>query len=70
MRQPGIADAEANVIAETPAGVVMGLTWRVTERREQMELFQVLRLRSGKIVDMQDHRSRGAALRSVGVPGR
>ena len=55
----------AQVIAETAGGVVVELRWREPERSTDVELYQVLRLRDGKIVDMQDFERRQAALRAA-----
>jgi hypothetical protein len=53
------------VIAATNAGVVVGLQWRDSDGRETTELFQVVRLREGKIVDMEDYRDRHKALNAL-----
>jgi len=31
-------------------------------------MFQVLRFRSGRVVDMQDYLNRGAAMKAIGAP--
>ncbi len=59
-------DPRAQVVAQTDAGLVVGLQWRRPDR--SAELFQVLRLRGGKIVDMQDCRDRLEALKAIGAP--
>ena len=53
------------MIAATNAGVVVGLQWRDSDGRETTELFQVVRLREGKIVDMEDYRDRHKALNAL-----
>ena len=53
------------MIAATNAGVVVGLQWRDSDGRETTELFQVVRLREGKIVDMDDYRDRHKALSAL-----
>ncbi len=60
-------DPRAQVVAQTDAGLVVGLQWRRPERRDAAELFQVLRLRDGKIVDMQDCSDRLEALKAIGA---
>ncbi len=45
----------------------MGLQWRRPDGRDTAELFQVLRVRDGKIVDMQDCRDRLEALKAIGA---
>jgi hypothetical protein len=60
-------NARAQVVAQTDAGLVVGLQWRRRDRRDTSELFQVLRLRDGKIVDMQDCRDRLEALKVIGA---
>ncbi|MFN2506609.1 MAG: hypothetical protein ABR540_20760 [Acidimicrobiales bacterium] len=60
-------DPRAQVVAQTDAGLVVGLQWRRRDRRDAAELFQVLRLRDGKIVDMQDCRDRLEALKAIGA---
>lgn len=55
-------------MAATEAGVVVGLHWREPQAPETRALFQVLRFRDGRVVDMQDHRDRRTALRAVGAP--
>ncbi len=60
-----MAHVRAQVIAETADGVVVELRWRERERATDVELYQVLRLQDGKIVDMQDFERRRAALRAA-----
>jgi hypothetical protein len=67
LREATIVDPQAEVIGATNAGVVVGLRWRETSPPATRELFQVLRLRGGKVVDMQDHADRRAALKAVGA---
>ncbi|MDQ6796865.1 MAG: hypothetical protein M3011_02365 [Actinomycetota bacterium] len=57
------------MIAATADGVVVGLRWRESVSGPQQEMFQVLRLQAGKVIDMQDHPNRRAALKAVGAPG-
>lgn len=63
----GIRDVGAEVIASTSAGVAVGLQWREASTPAMCELFQVLRLRDGLVVDMQDHADRRSALKAVGA---
>ena len=67
MAEAQVVDLRAKVIAATSAGVVVGLQWRRWDRPGACELFQVLRLRDGRIVDMQDHRGQKEALRAIGA---
>jgi hypothetical protein len=55
------------LVAQTDAGLVVGLQWRRPDGRDTAELFQVLRVRDGKIVDMQDCRDRLEALKAIGA---
>jgi hypothetical protein len=55
----------AEVIAEAPGGVVVQLRWREPERAKPTELFQVLRLRDGKVADMEDFERRRPALKAA-----
>lgn len=55
------------MLAETADSVVVGLQWREPDRPAVTELFQVLRLRDGKVVDMEDFERRGRALKAVGA---
>jgi hypothetical protein len=63
------------VIAATDGGVVVGLQWREPSEASEAhgpagrELFQVLRLRDGMVVDMEDHVDRRKALLAVSAPG-
>jgi hypothetical protein len=59
--------ASAEVLAATDAGVVVGLQWRSPDRDAPIQLYQVLRLRDGRIFDIQDHDRRRAALSAVGA---
>lgn len=68
-RDDGVADARAEVIAATPNGVVVRLGWTDAARRTPVEMFQVLRMRDGRVVDMQDYEQRRAALKGLGAPG-
>ena len=65
--QGEIVDPRAHVVAQTDAGLVVGLQWRRPDRPGTAELFHVLRLRDGKIVDMQDCRDRLEALKAIGA---
>jgi hypothetical protein len=67
IRKGQIADPRAAVIGATGSGVVVGIRWRETDPPADRQLYQVLRLRDGRVVDMQDHPSRGAALKAVGA---
>ncbi len=60
-------DSRAQLVAQTDAGLVVGLQWRRPDGRDTAELFQVLRVRDGKIVDMQDCRDRLEALKAIGA---
>ena len=61
-------DPRAHLVAQTDAGLVVGLQWRRLDRpHTAAELFQVLRLRDGKIVDMQDCRDGLDALKAIGA---
>ena len=64
MRDDGMVDGHAEVIAANAACVVVRLGWIDPVRSRPVEMFQVLRLRDGKVVDMQDHDRRRAALTS------
>ncbi len=59
------ADVKAEVIADALDGVVVALRWREPDVPNAFELFQVLRLRDGKIVDMQDFERRQAAMKAA-----
>ena len=59
-------DPRAQVVAQTDAGLVVGLRWRRRDRRHTSELLQVIRLRDCKIVYMQDCRDRLEALKAIG----
>ena len=69
MRDDGVGDVHAEVIAANAAGLVVRLGWTDAARRTPIEVFQVLRMRDGRVVDMQDYNQRGAALKGVGTPG-
>ena len=56
-----MAEPRAEVIAHNQ-GVVVGPRWRDTGRTKPMEFYQVLKLRDGRIVDMQDVEDRREAL--------
>ena len=60
-----MADARAEVVAETPGSIVVALRWRELDHPDASELFQVLRLRDGKVFDMQDYPDRHAAMKAV-----
>ena len=68
MRHDGVADVRAKVIAANAAGVVVQLGWTDAARGASVEMFQVLRMRDGQVVDMQDHEQRGSALKGVRAP--
>jgi hypothetical protein len=69
MRADGVGDVHAEVIAANPAGLVVRLGWTDARRRTPVEMFQVLRMRDGRVVDMQDYNQRRAALKGVGALG-
>jgi hypothetical protein len=56
------------VIAATEDGVVVSLRWRDARSPKPHQLFQVLRVRDGRIIDIQDHGERRRALKAVGAP--
>lgn len=59
-------DPRADVVAAAGDRVVVALRWReAAQPSDEQELFQVLIFRHGRIVAMQDHRQRRAALRAV-----
>lgn len=62
-----LADVRAEVVADAAGTVVVELRWREDGRAENFEMFEVLRFRDGKVVDMEDFDRRGAALRAAGV---
>lgn len=61
------AHVRADVLAEGPGGVVVGLRWQEAGRPKAIELFQVLRLRDGKVVDMEDFDRRHWAFKAAGA---
>lgn len=67
MEETGVSDTSARVITATGTGVVVALRWRQSMSSAPSELFQVLRVRGGKVVDMQDHATRRSALKAVGA---
>jgi len=46
----------------------MRLRWREPASTTTNEMFQVLRLRDGRVVDMADYTDRKGAMRAVGAP--
>lgn len=56
------------MIAATDEGVVVSLRWREPASTGPHELFQVMRMREGRVVDIQDHAHRKAALKALGAP--
>ena len=54
------------MIASTGRAVLVGLRWRDSVSSTDVELYQLLRLQEGKIVDMQDHEHRTRALAALG----
>lgn len=56
------------MVAETAEGVVVDLQWREPASTTNKQLFQVLRLRKGRVVDMADFPNRRAAMKAVGAP--
>ncbi len=69
MRDDGVGDVHAKVIAANVTGVVVRLGWTDAARGTPVEMFQVLRMRDGQVVDMQDYDQRRTALKGVGAPG-
>jgi len=69
MRDGGVVHPHAEVIAAGSLGVVVRLGWTDAARSAPVEMFQVLRMRDGKVVDMQDYDQRRAALKGAGAPG-
>ena len=65
--RPVDAAASVGVLAATAAGVVVGVRWRAPDRDDPFEMFEVLRMRNGRIFDIQDHHRRQSALRAVGA---
>ena len=59
-------DTRAQVIASTGHAALVGLRWRDSGSSAEVELYQVLRLQKGKIVDMEDHAHRRRALQALG----
>ena len=57
----------AKVVAEVAGVVAVELRWREPDRAKLIELFQVVRLSEGRVVDIQDFERRAAALRAVGA---
>ena len=58
-------DTASGSIAYTDKGVLVCLRWRESTSGADHELFQVLRFREGRVVDMADHLDRRAALKWV-----
>jgi hypothetical protein len=67
VREGRFLDPRADVVGAGQDAVVVRLRWRPAGGPEDAELFQVLRLRDGLVVDMQDHRDGPGALRDAGV---
>ena len=65
--RPVDAAASVGVLAATAAGVVVSVSWRAPDRDDPIEMFEVLRMRNGRIFDIQDHQRRQSALRAVGA---
>jgi len=63
-----IVDPQARVITATGQGVVAALRWLEGDPAMSREIFQVLRLRDGKVVAMRDYPDRLGALRAVDGP--
>ena len=61
-----MVEARAQVIAANPVGVVVALRWRGRGSDEEHRRYQVLKLRDGLVVDMQDYLREPAALRAIG----
>lgn len=66
IRDAIVVDPHAQVIAATQASVAVELRWGDSTSSTPSHVFHVLRLRDNKVVDMQDHKSRKAALKAVG----
>jgi hypothetical protein len=60
-----VTDARAEVVAAAGERVAMELRWREPGRRGPGHLWQVLTLRGGRVVDIQDYRRQRQALRAV-----
>jgi hypothetical protein len=60
-----IAEAHARVIASTPVGVLVALTYRITASDEVQVRFEVLKIRNGLVYDMQDHRDERGARKAL-----
>jgi len=63
-----ILDPYAQVLVATDEGVVVMLRWREPASPKTQEIFQVLRMREGRVVDIQDHAHRKTALKAVRAP--
>lgn len=68
MRDDGVAEVRAEVIAANAVGVVVRLGWTDAARGTSVEMFQVLQMRDGQVVDMQDYEQRRPALKAVRAP--
>ena len=67
MQAGTITNAQARVISARDSGVVVHFRWREADAAGMGELFQVLRLRGGRVVDMEDHSNHRSAVRALGV---
>ncbi|HVE46754.1 MAG TPA: hypothetical protein VNA57_08420 [Acidimicrobiales bacterium] len=53
------------MIMKTGAGVLVAMRWQEPASSGSSEIFQVLRLRDGSIVDIQDHEDRKRAVTAL-----
>ena len=65
MRADGVGDVHAELIAANAIRLVVRLGWTDAARGTPAEIFQVLRMRDGRVVDMQDYNQRRAALKAT-----
>lgn len=68
MSADGVVDVRAEVIVADAAGVVVRLGWTDAVRGTSVDMFQVLRMHDGQVVDMQDYEQRRPALKAVRAP--
>ncbi len=52
-------------MAAEERGVVVELRWRETSSEDEFRLYQMLRMRDGQVVDMQDFRQEKSARRAL-----
>ncbi|HSS08794.1 MAG TPA: hypothetical protein VLL25_02850 [Acidimicrobiales bacterium] len=53
------------MVADTGDAVVVRLQWRLTGPSEDRGLYQVLRIRDSKVIDIEDYRSDRAAMKAA-----